>query len=332
MLYVTTRNKSETFTAQRVLREKRGPDGGEYLPFQIPALADLEPGTSINHSIAQVLNLLFQTRLTAWDVDFTIGRYPVRLEFLRQRTIMAEPWHNPHWDFAHLAESLLPLIGAAEKTGWTDIAIRVAVLTGIFGELERRGIQEKVDVAVVSGDFAGPISAWYARQWGLPVGNIICCCNENNAVWDLLTYGQIRTDAVSILTQVPEADVVVPDHLERLIDQAGGREEVLRYLDCCRRGGMYCPEAEALSAMSEGLYASVVSSQRLSQTILGAYTTHGYVMPPASALAYAGLLDHRARTGTLRPALVMTEKAPSRDSGFIAGALGMTAEQANEII
>ena len=37
MLYITTRNCRDAYTAQRALRENRGPDGGMYLPFHEPS-------------------------------------------------------------------------------------------------------------------------------------------------------------------------------------------------------------------------------------------------------------------------------------------------------
>lgn len=329
MLYVTTRNKDETFTAQRVLMENRGPDGGLYLPFQNPALDVSQLGRSVNQVIASVLNLLFQARLTAWDLEFTIGRHPVRLERLRQKTIVAESWHNPRWTYAHMVKGLVTLVAGREipVTGWAEIGVRIAVLAGICARLKADGVEEPVDVSVVSGDFSGPMSAWYGRSWGLPIGNIICCCNENNSLWDLLTQGQLRTDAVSIPTSLPQADVVVPEHLERLISQVGGREETAKYLACCRRGGMYCPDEELLSRLREGLYASVVSSQRMERITLGAYGTHGYLLSRPSALSYGGLQDYRAKTGTLRPALVLTEESPLQDGAFVAKSLGITQEE-----
>lgn len=212
-------------------------------------------------------------------------------------------------------------------TGWAEVAVRIAVLAGIFGELNREGLKEKMDISVVSGDFSGPISAWYARSWGLPIGNIICCCNENNSLWDLLTHGQLRTDAVCIPTGLSQADVVVPEHLERLISRLGGEEEMEDYVGCCRRGGMYCPNEELLGKLREGLYASVVSSQRVERTIRGAYGTHGYLLSPASALAYGGLLDYRAKIGTLHPALVLTGESPLLESAFVAEAMGVSEEK-----
>lgn len=332
MLYTTTRNNLDTFTAQRALREDRGEDGGLYVPFQRPALS--VGGQSMNGCVAETLNLLFQTRLTAWDVDCSIGRHPVRLEHLRQRTVMAESWHNPDWTFERMVRSLTRLAAGEEGTvnSWTRIAVRIAALSGIFWELQRSGIREPVDIALVSGDFSAPISAWYARRWGLPIGNIICCCNENNSLWELLVQGQLRTDAVAHETGIPQADVVVPTELERLVCEAGGPEEVEYYLERCRRGQIYCPDAAVLPSLREGLCASVVSSQRIGRTIRGAYDTHGYLLSPASALAYGGLLDYRSRTGNLRPTLVLTEESPLLAAPAVAGAIGVTEETLKRIL
>ena len=103
MLYVTTRNSRETFTTQRALRENRGPDGGMYLPFRAPCFSQAELDAlaekPFNQRVADILNLLFQTRLSGWDVDFCAGRFPVRLESLSHRIVMTETWHNTQWDF-----------------------------------------------------------------------------------------------------------------------------------------------------------------------------------------------------------------------------------------
>lgn len=160
MLYVTTRNSRDAFTAQRALRENRGPDGGLYLPFRAPVLSpeDMDGLLALpfNRCVAEVLNLLFRTRLTAWDVDFSVGRYPVRLEALRNRIILAEAWHNPDWSFETLARNLVSYLRGEEirKAGsWAGIAVRIAVLFGVFGELKRSGCDGNVDICAVSGIF-----------------------------------------------------------------------------------------------------------------------------------------------------------------------------------
>ncbi len=332
MLYVTTRDNRDAFTAHRALHESRGPDGGLYLPFRTPSFSGDELDALLekpfNQCVAEVLNLLFHTKLTGWDLDFCIGKHPVQLNNLGHRILMAEAWHNPDWSYERLVKNVTnTLQGKAESVpgNWAAIAVRIAVLFGIFGQLKQAGYDQKADISVVSGDFSAPISAWYARQWGLPEGNIVCCCNENNGLWDLVCHGQMRTDAVSVPTATPEADVTLPTDLERLVFECGGIPEVQRYLEICRQGRMYSLSDSMLSKLRKGLYVSVVSSQRLATTIPSVYRTRSYLLSPYSALAYAGLLDYRARSGETRCGIILAERSPLCDAETVAAALGIPA-------
>lgn len=336
MLYVTTRNNRDAYTANRALRESRGGDGGLYVPFRLPVLSPEEITAlgekSFSACVAEIVNLLFNTRLSAWDVEFCVGRFPVRLATLSQKIIVAESWHNPDWKYERMVSSLVGHIRKETPQpcvfgSWAEIGVRMAVLTGIIAELIRAGVassEKKVDVSVVSGDFSAPMSAWYARELGLPIGNIICCCNENNGIWDLMHHGQMRTDMVSVKTNTPDADIALPVGLERLIHAAGGAQEVQRYLDVCRRGGMYCPEDWVATRLRRGLCVSVVSQRRISSAIPSVYGTNKYLLSPYGALAYSGLLDYRAKTGESRHAVVLTESSPACDAGTVADALGVS--------
>lgn len=332
MLYVTTRNNQNTYTAQRTLWENRNEDGGLYLPFHTPEISRKELdrllGQPFNQCVADILNVMFPRKLTRWDVDFSIGRYPVRLKAMGHRIYMAETWHNPDWDYDRVVQNLTAHLCEEQPipTNWGKIAVRMAVLFGIYGELRRFGVTS-ADIAVVSGDFSAPISAWYARKWGLPVGNIVCCCNENNALWDLVCQGQMRTDLLSQPTIVPEADIALPESLERLILECGGREEVDRYLDACRKGSLYYPSDGILPKLRGGLFVSVVSSQRLETTVPSVYRTHAYLLSPSTALAYAGLQDYRAKTGHTRHAVILADKSPACDLERAARLLGLPKEE-----
>ena len=80
MLYVTTRNDQQVYTAHRALTESRGPDGGLYVPFRDPVISKEDIVSlrekSFNRCVADVLNILFQTKLTSWDVDFAMTEDP----------------------------------------------------------------------------------------------------------------------------------------------------------------------------------------------------------------------------------------------------------------
>ena len=120
MLYVTTRSNADAFTAHRALTEARGSDGGQYLPFrplqfspeQIAALKD----QTFGDIASMLLNRLFGTKLTRWDVEFAVGRYPVRVHHLSHRVLVGECWHNPKDHADRTVSGLVSLLREKEAT------------------------------------------------------------------------------------------------------------------------------------------------------------------------------------------------------------------------
>ncbi len=340
MLYVTTRDNKDPVTAYRALTETRSAGGGLYLPFRSPSFSaealDVLLRKPFNACVCEILNLLFRTKLTQWELDFALGDCPVRLKTIGQWLLVAEVWHNPEQDYRWLEERLFSLLCGEEKCrlgSWPRTAIGTAVLFGLLGELNRAGIGLPVDISTVSGDFSAPMSALYAKQWGAPIGSIVCSCNENKGLWDLLCHGQLRTNTVSIPTSVPEADVALPPELERLIYECGGVSEVQRYLDACRQGKTYCVDEEMRMKLRRGLTVSVVSTQRVTETIPGVCRTHSYLLSPGGALAYGGAMDHRCKNGGAGHCLILTQTGPACHRDMICAALGMgEAARDNDIL
>lgn len=332
MLYVTTRNEHDAFTAFRTLGQGRGPDRGLFVPFQMPHFSGEEIAAlkekGFSRCVADILNLFFNARLDAWDVDFCIGRYPVKTVALTHKVVIGEGWHNPDYDFSRVVRNLSSRIRGIEdtngfSTNWAWITVRIAALFGFFGELYRQNVvnaQQVVDVAIPSGDFAGPMAAWYARKMGLPIGNIICCCDENDAAWELLKNGAIY----------PNSGMNIPSDLERLISAACGAGEALRYASCMENGLCYTPAPGNDSRLREEMECAVISWQRRSNIIASVYSTNTYIMDPGSAMAYGGLQDYRSASGAGRCALILSEKSPICSADTVCAALGISMEQLKE--
>lgn len=329
MLYVTTRGTQDAFTAYRTARQDRGPDGGFFVPMQIPSFdrKDIQKlaSNSFGQNVADLLNLLFGTKISRWDVDVVIGRI-FTTKPVGHKLIMGHLWDEVHGDFSCVVRSLSILVSPELSKdepipNWLEIAIRIAVIFAVYGDLLAAGSinrEKAVDFAVTSGSFAMPMALWYARKMGLPVGTIICGCNENGAVWDLLHRGAVDTGVLSVETSTPDADYAVPPNLERLIHATLGHEEALRYWWCGTEGRNYLlPELDGAS-LSTGMFAAVVSMDRISNIIPMVHRTHGYILEPYSSLAYGALSDYRARTGVVNTAIVLMERSPVTKAAEIA--------------
>lgn len=331
MLYVTTRNKYDTYTVFKANQSDRGPDGGLYLPFRFPQVEKEEllalKEETFCQRVAKYLNLFFNAQLTAWDVELCTGKNPAKLLGMSHRILVAEVWHNMGMDFAQLEERIAARICGYESTGrkptsWMRISIRIAILFAIYGELLNMDATRPdtvLDIAVASGDFASPMAVWYARQMGLPIGNIICS-DEDPAVWNLLHQGEARTDSA------------MPENLERLVCAVFGVEENLRYCQSCEAGQLYTTRPGTLEGLRKGMFATVISAERLQGLIPSVYRMAGYVMSPKTAMAYGGLQDYRAKTGENRLALLMSDRSPAVDGKEVAHCMEITEQELRQIL
>ena len=333
MLYLTTRTRNDTFTAARTLSENRAPDGGFFVPMKLPRFDRQQlrrlGDNGFSRNVADVINLFFSAKLDSWAVEFAIGRYPVKIETLGSRELVAETWHNPLWKFERLAKGVEKAIRqsdavSAVPTDWLMTASRIAVLFGVFGEMLRTGktaVDEAVDVAFPNGDFSGPMAGWYAKQMGLPIGNILCCCNDNNGTWKLLHKGELRTDAPVQKTATPHCDNMSPAGLERLIFAKLGLAAVQAFSGACENGGSFYLEPEQQQKLREDMYVPVTGQRRLESAVKSLYNTCGYVADLYTALCYSGMLDYRSVTGEGRTVLIIAEESPVYSLEFLSGAL-----------
>jgi len=303
MLYLSTRNTTDCYTAYRALNEAQAPDGGFYVPFRLQKFSNEELAEFRNQTpceaIAQVLNLFFGVRFTGWDVECVVGRNPVKSENVNQRLLFAEFWRNPDGSLNYLINNLYRRMTTRDRaSGWAYIAIEIALLFGLYAAdaVPLQGL----DVAVETDDFADITAIEYARQMGLPINMMVCTSNENSAVWDLFTKGDFNTGAIPAL----------PKYLECFLFARLGRDAVLQYLDACEKKRTYRVDEEQLHSLSDNVYCSVISSNRVDSIISGMYRANGYAIDSHTAVAYGGLQDYRANTGLNRDTLILAKRRP----------------------
>lgn len=327
MLYRTTRGKHDVVTAFKTVHTDCYGDGGLFLPFRMPMLCHGQiramANTSPTQTVADVLNALFSCDLTAWDIELAIGRTPLRTAKVSRNVIAGELWHASGRDVDALVQALSDRLGGYGETptNWVRIAVRIALLFALYGKLSADGAlraAEKPDICVATGDFSMPMAAWYAREMGLPIGNILCGCNANGAFWDLINRGELPTGETAIATCTPQANFVVPRDLERLIHAVFGVDECKRYLQYCRKALTYTLDEEQLALLSRGLFAAVISDNRMASIIPAVYRSGDYILSPYAALAYGCLQDFRATTGEENLTMLICDRSPVKDGALVS--------------
>ena len=341
MQYVTTGNDTITYSPEYVIQSFCNNEDGYFIPLHIPQIDQkviLE--SSANDTVAHVLNLFFTLELTGRDVDLAIGKYPIRLNHMNHRISVIESWHNLDRRFDRLVKNLTARIRGSKDTEmpynpWLSVAVKAAVICGAYTQAVTQMVivpDDAFDICVPSNDFSCAISAWFCRKMGLPIRNIVICCNENNNLWELLNHGELRTGRSVIQTRLSLCDQTVPPLLEMLIYSCGSVQEVQVFRKCRLESRTYFPCDDVAVKISEGFHVSVIGQSRTDSTIPGAYHTHGYIMGPYTALTYAGALDYRAGTGENRHIMLFSEYSPSLHKEYIADSLATTVEEVHQLL
>ncbi len=303
MLYLTTRNKIDSYTAHRVFCSDYPPGGGFFVPYRIPVFSEEQvlgfKDLSFSESIAYVLNTFFGSHINGWDVDFAIGRKAVQLAAMSHRIFLLETWHNPEGTYRHMASRLSKLVHGGENSDakdsiWFCTALDIALLFGAYGALLRREISA-FNMAVPAGDLQLLTSLRFAQRMGLPVQNIAMAASEREDLWDFLQQGSYRTDRDRI-----------PSGLEQLLYLHFGLDEVLRFLDAVKNRKTYRLTPEQLAVFSEGLCVHVVGKNRIQSV------QHSCEQPLSAdaAYAYAALQDYRVQSADGLDTVLFSFKKP----------------------
>lgn len=338
MLYASTRSKAETYTAQRTLWQDRAGDGGFFVPLKLPQFKRTEiiklKNRTPEDNLALILNKFFRTEFSGKDVEFVIGRDYYQLVPIRQKVILGELWHNPDGELDRIVRILTRKISVEQRDGepgeWPRMAVRIALLFAVFGDLSERGEVSTIypmDLAVPAGDFSWPMAAWYARKMGLPIGTIICASCDDDGIRDLLHRGQIRLDGTNRTSIASKYDCPIPWGLERLIYTVLGRDEVQEFVRKQTDSGTYAVNAEQKRLLSEGMYVAVNNSVRIAGVIPNAFRTFDHVLCPYGAMVYTGVLDHQFITGKYNKVLMLCDYSPSQSLDTIARAMGISGPE-----
>jgi len=335
MLYVTTRTSGETYTAARTLTADTAPDGGLFVPFQMPRVSVLDlQGKTQTEIIAYVLRLFFRTKLTADDVEKCLGASAVLLRSIDRKVTVAQLWNGAQREFSKIEFSLYCRLcedvpPCKKVTRWPKLAISIAFLTALIAEIYE---DRDVDIAVNAGDFLTPMAAYYCRQMGLPFGTILCAVNENSGLWDFFTHGQLNCGAAKVPTSLSLLDIVVPTELERLLFADSGVEGAVAFSQQCVDGKLLQISKDTVQRIAQGFAVSVVSAQRVPSVIHRIYTTNNYVLDSYCALTFGALQDHRATSGDIRQTLLPSSCSPMVHRAAVAGALGIPEFKLSDVL
>lgn len=335
MLYITTKRGCETYTAARTLTADTAPNCGLFVPFQMPQLSvnDLQ-SMDFSQRIVYILGNFFRTKLTVADVERCLGQKIINMRSIDRKVTVIEGWNRTNKEFSKMEYALYSALccdvtPCKNTTKWPKIAIRTAIFAAAIAEIYEG---REVDIAVNTGDFLAPISAYYCKKMGIPVGTVVCGLNENGGLWDFFTHGQLNCGAAVTQTALPQMDVSNPVLLQQLLFDKLGLDAAEDFASTLKNRKIYALDRADLEQVSKDFTACVVGSKRVPSLIHRIYMTNNYVLDTYSALTFGALQDHRASSGEIRQTLLFSEYSPMVHRADVAGALNIPEFKLSELL
>lgn len=182
-----------------------------------------------------------------------------------------------------------------------------------YASLVRRGKLkdgEKMNVVVPTGNFGNILAAYYAKNMGLPIGELICASNDNKVLYDFFRTGNYDRNREFILTTSPSMDILISSNLERLIYKIAGSEEKNKaFMESLSDSGAYGITDE-MKAELKDFYGNYATEDEAAAAIRKLYEDTGYVIDTHTAVAAAVYDKYKAETKDLATTVIASTASP----------------------
>ncbi|MDR0468795.1 MAG: threonine synthase [Peptococcaceae bacterium] len=156
-----------------------------------------------------------------------------------------------------------------------------------------------VHFVVPTGNFGNILSAWYAREMGLPIGKLICASNENKVLTDFFATGFYDRRRTFYKTTSPSMDILISSNLERFLFEMNGHdgEMVGRFIDALNDKGCFTAEDSLMRKIREFLWAGSADEREGAEEIRRIQETYHYLMDTHTAVGSAVYGKYAKETG-----------------------------------
>ena len=218
---------------------------------------------------------------------------------------------------------------SANSINWGRVLPQLVYYISAYCDLLRDGKLapgQSVNICVPTGNFGNILAAYYAREMGLPIDQLICASNSNNVLTDFIREGVYDRNRQFYTTMSPSMDILISSNLERLLFAlTGDTAEVRGYMDQLAETGRYQVSGRVKDKLQKCFKGYFCDDRETQRVIRSMYDKHGYLIDTHTAVAFSALEQYRQETGDDTPAVVASTASPFKFCASVLEALGETA-------
>ena len=181
-------------------------------------------------------------------------------------------------------------------------------------------------VSMAFRHFGNILSAFYAKEMGLPIGRLLCASNSNNVLTDFIATGKYDRNRPFYNTVSPSMDILISSNLERLLYLLSGGDDklVAGYMKELSDTGCYQVSGEMLEKIQSVFVGGFSSEEETEATIGKMMDEHKYLIDTHTAVAFHVLEQYRKDTGDQTKTVVASTASPFKFCDAVLDALHVT--------
>ena len=218
---------------------------------------------------------------------------------------------------------------SANSINWGRILPQIVYYISAYCDLLKEGRIQKgdpINVCVPTGNFGNILSAYYAKEMGVPIRKLICASNRNNVLTDFIQTGVYDRNRSFYNTMSPSMDILISSNLERMLFEFTERDDeaVKTYMEELPANGRYEVSEKVKKQLGRHFAAGCCDDAQTQARIAQMWKDHHYLIDTHTAVAFHVLDQYRAETGDETPTVVVSTASPFKFCDSVLGALGAT--------
>ena len=220
-------------------------------------------------------------------------------------------------------------LSSANSINWGRVLPQIVYYISAYCDLLAQGAVtegEPVNFCVPTGNFGNILSAFYAKEMGLPIGRLLCASNSNNVLTDFIATGKYDRNRPFYNTVSPSMDILISSNLERLLYLLSGGDDklVAGYMKELSDTGCY-QVSEEMRKKIQSVFVGGFSSEAETEATIGKMMDeHKYLIDTHTAVAFHVLEQYRKETGDQTKTVVASTASPFKFCDAVLDALNVT--------
>ena len=220
-------------------------------------------------------------------------------------------------------------LSSANSINWGRVLPQIVYYISAYCDLLAQGAVtegEPVNFCVPTGNFGNILSAFYAKEMGLPIGRLLCASNSNNVLTDFIATGKYDRNRPFYNTVSPSMDILISSNLERLLYLLSGGDDklVAGYMKELSDTGCY-QVSEEMRKKIQSVFVGGFSSEAETEATIGKMMDeHKYLIDTHTAVAFHVLEQYRKETGDQTKTVGASTASPFKFCDAVLDALNVT--------